>query len=256
MISIIIPIYNQAGKLPQCLDSILNQTLIQPVMNEHNEHFDTPKHQSAENDNIEVIVVDDGSRDNSGEVADFYKSKFKKAEINYVVISHESNMGAPAARNSGWKKSIGEFLFFCDADTVLNKDCLEVMLKTLKEQPKASYVYSSFLWGRKKFRVGKWSENKLKSGPCIHTMSLIRREHFPENGWDETVKKLQDWDLWLTMLEQGRRGYWIDKVLFKVRTGGTMSSWLPSLAYKLMPFLPSVKKYKEAVKTIKEKHSL
>jgi hypothetical protein len=87
-------------------------------------------------------------------------------------------------------------------------------------------------------------------------MSLIRRSDFPETGWDESIKKLQDWDLWLTMLEQGHVGLWINKILFRVTPGGTISSWLPAAAYKLLPFLPAVKKYKAAVKIVKAKHGL
>jgi len=58
------------------------------------------------------------------------------------------------------------------------------------------------------------------------------------------------------MLEQWHSGIWIDQILFKVQTGGTISSWLPLFAYKIFPFLPSVKKYKKAIKIIKTKHNL
>ena len=58
------------------------------------------------------------------------------------------------------------------------------------------------------------------------------------------------------MLEQKHTGIWIDKILFKVTTGGTMSSWLPSFSYKLFPFLPKVRKYKKAVNIIKKKHKI
>ena len=42
--------------------------------------------------------------------------------------------------------------------------------------------------------------------PYIHTMSLIKKEDYPETGWDESIAKLQDWDLWLTMSEQNKKG--------------------------------------------------
>ena len=87
-------------------------------------------------------------------------------------------------------------------------------------------------------------------------MALIRRADFPSGGWDIAIKKLQDWDLWLTMLEQGHIGVWVPQVLFTVMPGGTISSWLPSFAYKLLPFLGRVKKYNNAVKTVKAKHAL
>jgi hypothetical protein len=147
-------------------------------------------------------------------------------------------------------------LFFCDADAVLKPRALEKMLYTLESNPTASYCYSSFLWGRKTFKLWPFDPEKLKEMPYIHSMSLIRREHFPESGWDESIKKLQDWDLWLTMLENGYYGVYIDEVLFKVKPGGTISSWLPAFAYKYFKFLPAVKKYNRAVKIIKEKHNL
>jgi glycosyltransferase involved in cell wall biosynthesis len=230
MISIIIPIYNQANKLTKCLDSILAQN-----------HKD-----------YEIIVVDDASSDDIQKIIEKYEDKLKV--IKFIKL--KVNGGAPMARNKGFAESTGDFLFFCDADAILTSEALKTMLEALKSHPEASYAYSSFLWGRKLFKVGLFSAEKLKSGPCIHTMSLIRREAFPETRWDESIKKLQDWDLYLTMLKEGGRGIWIDKILFTIQPGGTISSWLPSFAYKLLPFLPAVKKYKKAVAIIKNKHSL
>lgn len=225
MISIIIPVYNQAKKIKQCFESIEKQTY----------------------KDYEIIVVDDGSEDNPEKII------MKFSNIKFIK---QKNQGAPSARNSGFRKSKGEYILFCDADAILNFKILEIMIQTFENNPLASYTYSSFMWGKKLFKVGEFSSSKLEQMPYIHTMSLIRREHFPENGWDESIKKLQDWDLWLTMLEDKKIGVWIDQVLFKVQTGGTISSWLPSFVYKLLPFLPNVRKYKNAVKIIKEKHKI
>ncbi|MDP3043581.1 MAG: glycosyltransferase family A protein [bacterium] len=236
MVSIIIPIYNQADKIGKCLDSILNQTY----------------------KDYEVIIVNDGSTDKLEEVLEKYTSKFSAqgGPASGWQVINQKNKGAPAARNRGYREAGGEYLFFCDADAVLKPEALKTMLNALKQHPEASYAFSSFLWGKKLFKLGPFEAEKLKKAPYIHTMSLIRREHFPASGWDESIEKLQDWDLWLTMLEQRRSGVWIDKVLFKVQTGGTISSWLPSFAYKFMPFLPNVKKYKKAMEIIKKKHNL
>lgn len=222
MISIIIPVYNQADKLSQCLVSILKQSY----------------------GDYEIIIVNDGSTDNFKEVAKNY---------NFKIINQE-NKGSNVARNRGAKEAQGEYLLFCDADIEMKPEMLEIMLKELEARPGAGYVYSSFMYGSKTFKLGPFSAEKLKEGPFIHTTSLIREECFP--GFDASIKRLQDWDLWLTMLELGHQGVWVDKVLFKVKAGGTMSAWLPSFAYKLFPFLSGVKKYKEAVKIIKNKHGL
>ncbi len=233
MISVIIPVFNQADKIGKTLDSLLAQ-------------------QESE---LEVIVVNDGSKDAIEPTLAAYQEKFKQAGMPYRFFSQE-NKGAPAARNRGLAASSGEYLFFCDADAVLKPEALKIMKAELEAHPDKSYAYSSFLWGSKLFKIGPFSEERLKSAPFIHTMSLVRRAAYPASGWDESVKKLQDWDLWLTMLEAGHKGQWIDQVLFVVSPGGTISSWLPSFAYKLLPFLPQVKKYKSAVANIKRKHHL
>jgi len=232
MISIIIPVYNQAPKLLATLKSIKAQTFT----------------------DYEVIIVNDGSRDN---VEDVFAAYFKKLKTdnNYLFLNQE-NLGAPAARNRGAREAKGEFLFFCDADAVLVPEALAVLSDTLNANPGASYAYPSFHWGHKLFAVGPFAPDKLKAAPFIHTMALIRRADFPAGGWDESVQKLQDWDLWLTMLEAGKTGVWADKPLFKVTPGGHISSWLPAAAYKMFPFLPTVQKYQAAVKVIKDKHGL
>lgn len=233
MISVIIPVYNQEKRLKKCLKSLLEQTI----------------------KDIEVIIVNDGSTDRSQEIAEKMRPEFENLGIKYKILEHE-NGGAPRARNSGFQVARGKYTLFCDADSILKPDCLETMLENLEAHSDISYVYSAFWWGKKLFRLSPFSEEKLREMPYIHTMSLIKTDHFPITGWDESIKKLQDWDLWLTMLDGGYVGYWIDKPLFKIHPNGTMSNWLPSFAYKLLPFLPGVRKYNKAVAAIKKKHNL
>lgn len=198
---------------------------------------------------FEMIVVNDGSRDNLESRIKNYESRIE----NFKYIFQE-NQGSNPARNRGAQEAKGEYVIFCDADVAMQPEMLETMLRTLKTHPEASFAYSAFIWGRKLFPLWAYDEQKLKEMPYIHTTSLIRRAHFP--GFDNKVKRLQDWDLWLTMLEKGHKGVWINKALFRVETGGTISNWLPKFAYKILPFLPQVKKYNEAVRNIKEKHNL
>lgn len=225
-ISIIIPCYNRAATIGRCLDSILAQTY----------------------DNWEIIIIDDGSIDNIDEVVIPF--------LGNVKFIKQSNQGAPRARNVGFEHSVGELVIFCDADVVMQPDCLEKMARALEKNPEAAFSYSSFRFGWKKFRLYPFTIERLKKMPFITTTSLIRRECFP--GFDESIKKFQDWDLWLTIWEKfGLGGVWIDKVLFRAITGGTMSCWLPGFMYKL-PFLKNknVEKYKTAKEIIKKKHDL
>jgi len=232
MISIIIPVYNQAEKIIKTLASIERQTWR----------------------DFEVIIVNDGSSDGVENICAAY---FKKTKTdNHYFFINQKNQGAPAARNRGLQEAKGDYLFFCDADAVIFPEALETMFRTLEANPVVSYAYSSFMWGKKLFKLTAFDPEKLKKMPYIHTMALIKRADFPVGGWDINIKKLQDWDLWLTMLDNGKFGVWIPQVLFMVSPGGTISSWLPSFAYKFFPFLAEVKKYNQALKIVKEKHGL
>ena len=231
MISIIIPIYNQASKLSDCFESIRRQTYL----------------------NYEIIVVNDRSTDRLSKIVNKYKKIFG---YRIEFYHNQENHGAPYTRNKGFRYSKGEYVLFLDADSVLKEDALDKMLDTLKIYPEASYVYPNHKFGAKKFRLFPFSAEKLREMPYIHTTALLRRDHFPKSAWDESLKRLQDWDFWLTILKEGHVGVWIDETLFRVSAGGTMSGWMPGFFYKVFPFLPKVKKYKKAVEIVKKKHGL
>lgn len=229
LISIIIPVYNQAQELKKCLESILMQS-----------HKD-----------YEIIIVNDGSTDDTANVISEMQNKFRGKRFKVIT---QKNQGSNPARNRGFHESCGNYIISWDADVVGKPNMLEKMVKALENNPKASYAYSSFIFGWKKFKLWEFDADKLCEMPYIHSTSLIRREHF--SGWDENIKRLQDWDVWLTMLEKGCKGVWIPEYLFTVLTkSGTISQWIPKIFYKL-PWLKSVKKYKEAESIIRKKHGL
>ena len=225
-VSLIIPIYNNQQTIEKCLDSILKQSFT----------------------DYEVVVMNDGSTDRTLEILKTYGRK--------IQVFSQENQGAPAARNNGYKKSAGEYVFFCDADIIMKPDALKKMVRLLDSDDSISYVYSSFRHGWKKFNSFDFDPELLRKMPYINTATLIRRQDFP--GWDESLKKFQDWDLWLTMLEAGCIGKRIPEVLFRIQTeDATISSWLPKFIYKI-PWLQNknIKKYKLAEKIIFEKHKL
>ncbi|MEK7067426.1 MAG: glycosyltransferase family A protein [Patescibacteria group bacterium] len=232
MISIIIPIYNQAEEIQAVLASVLSQTYKQ----------------------YEVIIINDGSTDSTALALESLKYKFWDKKIRCKIIQ-QNNQGANAARSRGAEEARGEFIIFWDADVVGAPTMLEKMHNALQDNHAASYAYSSFVYGKKKFKLWQFDAAKLKQTPYIHSTSLVRREHLAH--WDTEIKRLQDWDLWLTLLKHGRIGVWVPEFLFTVNTKhGTMSHWLPRFAYKFMPWLKEVKRYKEAVEIIKTKHKI
>ena len=232
MISVIIPVYNQADSITKTLASLEAQTY----------------------QDLEIIIVNDGSSDGVDGVLEKYL-KNSQSNLQFIVL-HQKNAGAPAARNRGYRESHGDYLFFCDADIVLAPKALEEMLEALKDNPLAAYVYCAFYFGKKLFKLWPFDPDKLRQMPYINSMSLVRREAFPATAWDESLKKFQDWDLWLTVLENGGYGFFIRQPLYTVIAKGHISTWLPGFAYKLLPFLPAVQKYKRAMKIIKDKHGL
>lgn len=99
-ISIIIPIYNVEQYLPQCLDSIINQTY----------------------KNLEIILINDGSTDNSGKICDNY------AKVdNRIHVFHKKNEGVSSARNLGLEKCTGDFIGFVDPDDFIELNMYELL---------------------------------------------------------------------------------------------------------------------------------
>ena len=108
-ISVIVPVYNVEYYLKQCLDSIVNQTYR----------------------NLEIILVDDGSTDRSGDICDEY------AQIDArIKVIHKENGGLSSARNAGLDvcTSGGELIAFVDSDDWLELDMFEVLYTNLKEK--------------------------------------------------------------------------------------------------------------------------
>jgi glycosyltransferase involved in cell wall biosynthesis len=232
LISVVVPTYQHAASLPKCLDSILAQTY-QP---------------------LEIIVVDDGSTDNTQEVLATYKDR--------IISIKQDNAGSNPARNRGFQEATGEYIIFCDADVTMAPKMLETLYAALQRHPEASYAYSGFWFGWKHFKGTPFDANKLRQLNFVHTSCLVRRQDFP--GFDNAIKRLQDWDVWLTMLEQGKTGILVPETLFSVGIDGASrigSSWLPAFVYRLpwhkLGWKPKrVQKYEAARAVIKAKHHL
>lgn len=108
-VSVIIPTYNRADRIKGCLDSIFRQTY----------------------HNIEVIIVDDGSEDNTEEVvATYYTTCPPNMFVRYYK---QPNLGAPAARNLGLKKSTGEYVVFFDSDDYMQPERIQMQIEAINK---------------------------------------------------------------------------------------------------------------------------
>lgn len=163
-VSVVIPIYNGQKYLQECLDSVLNQTY----------------------KNIEVILVNDGSTDDSLKICE------KNREIDKrIVIVDKENGGVTLARKTGVKKATGKYVMFVDCDDWLDKDILEVFMKAILKE-NADIVVGGFLedYENEKYAV--------KGGN-------LRFNKYNEQNWDCFCKEMfyqgvvPGWGIWPTL---------------------------------------------------------
>lgn len=230
MISIIIPTYNEASAISASLQTIFDQTY----------------------KDFEIILVNDGSTDTTDMVVAPYRDR-----IRYYNRPH---CGRQATRNFGVSVSRGEYLFVCDCDIRMRNDCLEKMHTALATHHSASFAYSAFHLGWKTFKSFPFDPARLRNMNYINIASLMRREHF--SGFDESIGRLQDWDMWLSMVERGFQGVFIPEVLFTIgqsRLG--LSRWLPKMFYHI-PWqrigirIKTIEDYEYWKKVIQKKHGI
>ena len=234
-VSIIIPVYNHQQVFERAIASILAQTY-RP---------------------LEIIVVDDGS----DPAIQVNKTEDEGCTIRLI---RQNNAGAPAARNTGFRESKGAYVIFWDADVEAIPSMIETMVHRLAADPTLSFVYCDHtvytVGGVPKSMPGQaFSLEALKKKNYIHSTSLVRREAVVP--WDESLKRFQDWDFFLRIALAGGTGLWIDTLLFSIIDKGTMSTWLPRIAYApLFRWLPGIKSkvvaYEKAMEVVQKKHGL
>lgn len=181
MVSIVIPCYNQGCYLEEAVLSVINSSY----------------------KNIEIIIINDGSTDNTDEVA----NKLQK-EFSYIRYFYQENKGPSAARNLGIKNSIGEIILPLDADDRISDKYIEDAVQSLANQPNVKVVYChAEMFGE---RSGKWVLpefvlNKLIRRNLIFSSALYRKTDWERiGGYDEEMTwSLEDWDFWLSMLKDG-----------------------------------------------------
>lgn len=117
LVSIIVPIYNSNKYIKRCIDSIINQKY----------------------KNIEILLIDDGSTDNSLELCNEYKGKDSR-----VSIISRKNMGVSFTRNEGIEKARGNYILFVDADDFLNYDCISFLMENNENYDVISFNYNIF----------------------------------------------------------------------------------------------------------------
>jgi glycosyltransferase involved in cell wall biosynthesis len=170
---------------------------------------------------IELIVIDDGSADNTAEIIKRYG--------NDIFYEYQENAGPGAARNRGATICNGTYLTFLDSDDMWLKDKLKIQMETMSANPDLNICYTDETWIRNGVRVNPGKVHAKYSGfifqkcvpLCIISPSsvMIRKTLFAEiGGFDESLPVCEDYDLWLRISAANRIEF-IDKRLI-VKRGG------------------------------------
>lgn len=118
LLSVIVPVYNVEAFLPKCLNSLLNQTY----------------------KDLEIILIDDGSTDNSGKICDEYSER-----DNRIKVIHQNNKGVSVARNIGLELASGEYVTFVDSDDWCEKDYFREVFEEVSKFENAEVIITNFV---------------------------------------------------------------------------------------------------------------
>lgn len=184
LISIIVPVYNIEEYLPRCIETIVAQTY----------------------HHLEIILVDDGSTDNSGRICDEFAKK-----DNRVIVLHQENMGLWAARNAGQRAAHGEYLTFPDGDDYMHIDTIRLMYEAinsnggydfamvernmterLDEDINASGMIILKELSQNELIANMFSRNHVM--PYWNQWGKLYRAALIDNLWSDNYRYAQDWD--------------------------------------------------------------
>lgn len=196
IISIITPCYNNSDTIIETLESIKNQVF----------------------KDFELIIINDGSSDNSAEIITNYISKNKNLNI---YLYSTANNGPSKSRNLGSSYAKGTYIMFLDADDKIESTYISKCISYLENNTSMNLVYSEaeFFEAKK----GKWDLKEFEMpnfliDNCIPIFCVIRINVFEKVGkFDENLNYTEDWELWIRIIKEFGGVYRIPEVLFYYR---------------------------------------
>lgn len=160
-ISVIIPVYNVEEYLRRCLDSVINQTY----------------------KNLEIICINDGSKDKSGNICDEYSDKDKR-----IIVIHKTNGGLSSARNEGLQICTGDYISFIDSDDWIEEDFYEFVIKNVADEDLMVFDYYIAKSNTEK-EIKKYGNKicEINKEKCLIDLSRAKLE---SHVWDKIYKSL------------------------------------------------------------------
>lgn len=201
-VSIIMGIYNCSSTLSEAIDSIIAQTYT----------------------NWELIMCDDGSKDNTYDVALSYKEKYPN---KIILIKNEKNLGLNKTLNRCLEYATGEYIARMDGDDISLPLRFEKEVSFLDEHPEYAIVSSPMIYFDEN---GEWGESKaienptnldfVTGTPFCHAPCMVRTEAYKEvNGYstDDRTLRAEDYNLWFRLYSMGYKGHNLQTPLYKMR---------------------------------------
>lgn len=194
-VSVVIPCFNHGAYLPEAVESV----------------------ERVKRDDIEIIVIDDGSTD------ELTRTVIDKVAARGIKVIRQENKGLGAARNAGVLASQGEYLFPLDADDRLRSGWIDAGIGILDSDPCVGVVYGDAqCFGTQTHRwvAGPFSGERLLNYNFIHCSALYRKAVWEQNRGYETgmpVQGVEDWDFWIGAFEHGWRFEYLPHIVFDYR---------------------------------------
>lgn len=201
-VSVIMGIYNCSDTLSEAIESLLNQTF----------------------DDWKLIMCDDGSTDNTYEIAQSYKKRYPD---KIVLLKNKKNMGLNSTLNRCLQRVETEYVARMDGDDISLKNRFQEEVSFLDSHPSFSIVSTPMIYfdaeGEWKRGRGTGEFNKddaAKGTPFCHAPCMVRKEAYDAvGGYSEDNKwlRVEDYDLWIKMLAKGYKGYVLKEPLYMMR---------------------------------------
>ena len=193
-ISVIIPCYNQGAWLDEAVDSVLSQSYR----------------------DFEIIIVNDGSSD------DQTKSLLSGYDKPLTRVIHTTNQGLAMARNNGIREAAGTYLLTLDADDRIGPAYMEKAVAVLDREPATGIVYcqaETFGAVNGPWFAAPYTLRRMLMGNLIFCAAFFRKSAWEAvGGYDRAmVAGYEDWNFWLSLIEQGAQVHRIPEVLFSYR---------------------------------------
>lgn len=202
LVSIIMGIYNCEDYLKESIDSIISQTYT----------------------NWELIMCDDGSTDNTYDIAMEYMKKNRK---KIILLKNEKNMGLNYTLNKCLSKAKGLYIARQDGDDISVNNRLEVEVDFLNNNPEygmvssnMSYFDSQGEWGKSNQKEKPTNIDFMNGTPFCHAPCMVRKDIFLElDGYsvDDKLLRVEDYHLWVKLYSHKYKGYNLKQVLYKMR---------------------------------------